>query len=162
MIKRNRKGRADFNENGKSYCGPLTLTVITGRRYDIVEKHILKMRELNTRGFIEPWGNRVVRMKDSELRSMFRYYGYKMVAFVDEDGTTMDNEFWSNSTVRNWTKKTYGVRYKKWFVISTRNHYLVVSGNKVWDTYSPSEGISVVHMPHKKAKIRAVWEVTNG
>ena len=44
MVKviRNKKGQRSRRASGSSYCGPTALTVLTGKRYDIVEKDLLK------------------------------------------------------------------------------------------------------------------------
>ena len=39
---RNKKGQISKRASGQSYCGPTSLTVLTGKRYDIVEKDLLK------------------------------------------------------------------------------------------------------------------------
>ena len=50
---RNKKGRAHKNPNGTSWCGPTALTVLTGKRYDIIEKDLLRAVNKNksTGGF---------------------------------------------------------------------------------------------------------------
>ena len=47
---RNKKGQRSRRASGSSYCGPTALTVLTGKRYDIVEKDLLKEVNKNLEG----------------------------------------------------------------------------------------------------------------
>tara|TARA_R100001530_G_scaffold87193_1_gene60722 strand:- start:249 stop:791 length:543 start_codon:yes stop_codon:yes gene_type:complete len=160
---RNKKGRRHKNPNGTSWCGPTALTVLTGKRYDIIEKDLLKLANkykssggfnLRTASFVrkpKPKVKEIKGMHNSEMRKALNKYGYSMKS-SDMHG--------SSKTFRQWTKETYGKRGKKWFLVQAGYHYLVVKGNKVWDTNTPEEGIPITKARwYKRARMQTLFEV---
>ena len=165
---RNKKGRRHHNPNGQSWCGPTALTVLTGKRYDIVEKDLLK--HANQGGTMRLFGrsrgrmfrpskkiNQIKGMHTAPMGRALTRYGYTM------KGQTGQTDFEANpkKTFRQWIKDTHGKRGKNWFLIVAGNHYMVVKGNRMWDTNTPAEGVSITKLPWKKrAKMASVWIVS--
>ena len=160
---RNRKGYAHPNPNGTSWCGPTALTVLTGKRYDIIEQDLLKRKNRHGKGrfvFTLNGGRKYIPhtkvhtikgMHNGAMRGALHRYGYKMKE---------SDMFGSCKTFRQWTKSTYGKRGKKWFLVVAGNHYLVVRGNKVWDTNTPPEGLPITKARwYKRARMQELFEV---
>jgi len=154
---RNKKGQRSRRASGSSYCGPTALTVLTGKRYDIVEKDLLKEVNKNVkyrgRWQLDWWtGERkkfiparketqIKGMSNGQMRRALDRYGYRMYR-SDNHG--------ANQTFRQWVRATHGKRGKTWYLVVAGNHYMVVKGNKVWDTYTPDKGMPVTKIPWKK------------
>ena len=85
---RNRKGYAHPNPNGTSWCGPTALTVLTGKRYDIIEKDLLSKKANKHRKYIKG-------MYNHEMNNALRRYGYSM-SHASLHGC---------QTFRQWTKE---------------------------------------------------------
>ena len=160
---RNKKGQRHKNPNGQSWCGPTALTVLTGKRYDIVEKDLLKYVNKNriVGGLsTTTWKftrvkkrkvNTIKGMSNSEMRRALNRYGYRMPRVYDLD---------TSQTFRQWTRATHGKRGKTWYLVVAGNHYMVVKGNKVWDTTTPEKGTPITKIPWKKrAKMQELFEV---
>ena len=140
---RNRKGYAHPNPNGTSWCGPTALTVLTGKRYDIIEKDILSKKANKKKKYIRG-------MYNHEMGNALRRYGYSM----------RHASLHGCDTFRQWTKATYGQRGKKWYLMQTTSHFLVVKGNKVWDNNTPKEGVPITKSRlYKRARLDNVYEV---
>ena len=161
---RNRKGRRHHNPKGQSWCGPTALTVLTGKRYDIIEKDLLKRinNHRNKPRFDWKTGQRkhfeskqvtqIRGMHNGQMRGSLKKYGYDM--------KSNPKMYSYNQTFRQWIKATHGKRGKNWFLISAGSHYMVVKGNRMWDTNTPAEGVSITKLPWKKrAKMESVWIV---
>lgn len=159
---RNKKGRRHPNPNGTSWCGPTALTVLTGKRYDIIEKDLLKAVNKNkstggfnlrTASFVrkpKPKVNEIKGMYNHEMRKALRKYNYSM----------NHSSLHGCQTFRQWTKATYGQRGKKWYLIQTTSHFLVVKGNKVWDNNTPEEGVPITKSRlYKRARLDNVYEI---
>ena len=161
---RNKKGRRHHNPNGQSWCGPTALTVLTGKRYDMVEKDLLK--HANQGGTMRLFGrgrgrmfrpskkiNQIKGMSNPSMRRALERYGYGM--------ESKPKMYSYSQTFRQWIKATHGKRGKNWFLIVAGNHYMVVKGNRMWDTNTPAEGVSITKLPWKKrAKMESVWIVS--
>tara|TARA_R110002110_G_scaffold325740_1_gene537636 strand:- start:217 stop:759 length:543 start_codon:yes stop_codon:yes gene_type:complete len=160
---RNKKGRRHPNPNGTSWCGPTALTVLTGKRYDIIEKDLLKRinKHRNKPRFDWRTGQRkhfesnqvtqIRGMHNGQMRGALKQYGYAMRS-SDLHG--------HNQTFRQWTKSTYGKRGKKWFLVVAGNHYLVVKGNKVWDANTAKDGTPITKVRlYKRAKLQELFEI---
>lgn len=159
---RNKKGRAHKNPNGTSWCGPTALTVLTGKRYDIIEKDLLRAVNKNkstggfnlrTASFVrkpKPKVNEIKGMYNHEMRNALHRYGYSM----------NHASLHGCDTFRQWTKESYGQRGKKWYLIQTTSHYLVVKGNKVWDNNTPPEGVPITKSRlYKRARLQNIYEI---
>jgi len=112
---RNKKGQISKRATGNSYCGPTALTVLTGKRYDIVEKDLLKEvnHNVKNRGTmrLDWWtGQRkfipakketqIKGMSNGQMRRALKRYGYKMYR-SDNHG--------ANQTFRQWVRATHGI-----------------------------------------------------
>ena len=161
---RNKKGRRHHNPKGQSWCGPTALTVLTGKRYDIVEKDLLKEINKHKRGTwnintgrpsrvrVKPKVNEIKGMSNMQMRRALERYGYDM--------ESKPKMYSYSQTFRQWIKATHGKRGKNWFLIAAGCHYMVVKGNRMWDTNTPAEGVSITKLPWKKrAKMESVWIV---
>ena len=150
---RNRKGNLSKNPNGSNFCGPSALTVLTGRTYESVEKTILKHRRSKRRvgGNIK----KVVGMHSAEMSAVMVLLGYKMSGFRVNHPSVLRN--YRGSTLRQYMRKTHGKRGKLWLLVSTTSHYLVVRGNRIWD--SGMNGVTISKATHKRGIIRTIWVV---
>ena len=164
---RNKKGQISKRASGQSYCGPTSLTVLTGKRYDIVEKDLLKEVNKNLEGrgkwrfnwwtgerekFIPAKkATQIKGMSNGQMRQALKRYGYRMFR-SDNHG--------ANQTFRQWTRATHGKRGKTWYLVVAGSHYLVVKGNKVWDTNTPEKGVAITKIAWKKrAKMQDLFVI---
>ena len=91
-------------------------------------------------------------MHNGQMRGSLKKYGYDM--------ESKPKMYSYSQTFRQWIKATHGKRGKNWFLISAGSHYMVVKGNRMWDTNTPAEGVSITKLPWKKrAKMESVWIV---
>ena len=164
---RNKKGQISKRASGQSYCGPTSLTVLTGKRYDIVEKDLLKEVNKNVK-YRGTWrlnwwtGERekfipakkttqIKGMSNGQMRQALKRYGYRMFR-SDNHG--------ANQTFRQWTRATHGKRGKTWYLVVAGNHYMVVKGNKVWDTSTPEKGTPITKISWmKRARMQELFVV---
>ena len=160
---RNKKGQRHPNPNGQSWCGPTALTVLTGKRYDIIEQDLLKRKNRHGKGrYVFTWngGRRYIPhkkvhtikgMHNGQMRGALHRYGYTMKE-SDNHG--------ANQTFRQWTRATHGKRGKTWYLVVAGSHYLVVKGNKVWDTNTPVKGMPITKIRwYKRAKMEELFVI---
>ena len=150
---RNKKGNLSKNPNGSNYCGPSALTVLTGRTYESVEKTILKYRRSKRR----VGGNtkKVAGMWNPEMSAVMILLGYKMTGFRYYHPSILRD--YRDLTLRQYMRKTHGKRGKLWLLVQTTSHYLVVRGNRVWD--SGMNGVTISKANYKRGILKRIWVV---
>ena len=161
MSKRNKKGNLSKNPNGHSFCGPAALTVLTGRTYESVVKSIRKCRRERGR----PAGNTrrsadgVAGMYNSEMSRVLNALGYKMSGFTayHPNFQLLSPRTNRGTTLRQYMRKTHGKRGKLWLLVQTTRHYLVIRGNRIWD--STMNGVTIKKATHKRGIIKHIWVV---
>ena len=167
-MNRHKKGTVCKNPNGGTWCGPAVITVLTGKRYDIVEKDLLKTenkRRANS-GKWNPFTGRrtpnkpikeITGLRTRSVKDALRSYNYDVLSTYS---ILMEYGHHTNETFRQWTKRTHGKRGKYWFLIVVTGHFMVVKGNKVWDTYTPVEGSTIKKLRYyKRSKMEGVYIV---
>ena len=154
---RNRKGNLSKNPNGSNFCGPSALTVLTGRTYESVEKTILKHRRSKRRVYGNI--NKVTGMFNREMSAVMNLLGYRMSGFTayHPNFQLLSPRTNRGTTLRQYMRKTHGKRGKLWLLVQTTRHYLVVHGNRVWD--SSMNGVTISKATHKRGIIKQIWVV---
>jgi len=154
---RNRKGNLSKNPNGTNFCGPSALTVLTGRTYESVEKTILKFRRSKRRVYGNI--NKVTGMFNREMSAVMNLLGYKMSGFTayHPNFQLLSPRTNRGTTLRQYMRKTHGKRGKLWLLVQTTRHYLVIRGNRIWD--STMNGVTIKKATHKRGIIKQIWVV---
>jgi hypothetical protein len=163
---RNLKGNVDTPSSGRQgYCGPAAVTCITGKRYDIVEKEMLKLwnselkhpnapKKTMVQGMNISWMGKYLRRWHNVQRLMAPTHEHVVDSYWSEKRTTT-----LNPTVAQFLRRRSPTVKKHWVLLWTRDHFMLCKGNKVWDNWMRKDGVSPSRTHFKRARVESAFIV---
>ena len=168
---RNPKGNVDHPSSGRSgYCGPAAVTCIAGKKYDIVEKEMLKLwndefrpasvpKKTMVQGMSIRWMAKYLRRWHHVQRLMAPSHAHTKRIVNTWSCTYRDVETTLNPTVAQFLRRRSPVVKKHWVLLWTRDHFMVCKGNKVWDNMMLEKGVSPNRTHMKRARVESAFIV---
>ena len=165
---RNLKGNVDRPSSGRQgYCGPAAVTCIAGKKYDIVEKEMLKLwndefrpktyaKKTMVQGMSISWMGKYLRRWHNVQRLMAPTHEHEVDSYWSDTGkrtTTL------NPTLAQFLRRRSPTVKKHWVLLWTRDHFMVCKGNKVWDNWMRKDGVSPNRTHFKRARVESAFIV---
>lgn len=129
---------------GRTFCGPYSVCTITGKKVSAVKRVIADRREYYGRR-----NRSVMGTSFGDLDHALKHFGYTAI-YVPV--------YQKNLTLTQWCKKRTPDMMKHTFIIQLREHWIVVRGRKMNDTFS-KEPVFLKEGPWRKAKVHAVYRI---
>lgn len=138
------RGRLNRLAPGRTgWCGPAAMTVVTGKSYDDCCRALLKVREGTGRSAIIK-GTRMM-----EVREALKLMGVEITH-------TCHNYMLGQHTLSRFLRD----RSKEWrdsyIILSVKNHWITVKGNKAWDYSTPDNGTWISRIHFRRARVHNV------
>lgn len=151
------KGILSKNPRGRTWCGPAAMTVVTGKSYDDCCAAILHSRNqhgreyvgrLTPRGFTCDRGPAFVKgTYPYEIAGGLRAMGVKLHSTpIGALGKTLAR------FLRERTKEERDA----YIIVGLRGHWIVVKGNKAWDSCTPARGEWIRKMHSRRSRVDTV------
>jgi len=149
---------------GNGACGPTVIACITGAAVEKIE-HRIKLRRYGRRRTVA----RVRGTTTREVRACLAYFGYTM-STADASANSVEMKY-TATTIGRWRGEmridtpTLG----QWLasredssecnIVHIANHWIVVQGNELADTYSGGAPIPWSKSAHLRKRVRGVYMV---
>lgn len=145
------------NAKSNGFCGPAALSLLTGEHVDdcvAAVREIRKARRPNKRVCIRG-------MHNLEMLRVLRNLGFQynpLHARPDYPVRPRSKHAGNAPTLAQFLRWKRDRTPSQRFLLCTRNHYLVLRGNKIYDNNNPT-GVFIRQYNHRRKRITAVWEV---